>query len=1032
MLLLSAQTRAQEIISNDRNEELFIFGKVYSDHGSGSKLLAEVQIEIMPNGERLITGEDGAFSFSWPGEEVWIRFAYPEFSTKEILVKAPGELKVVLFPQEVKSVDQLIPGPFGDKLLYKNSGFSAITGEELRFSGETNLFNALQGRIPGLNVQRLSGMPGEGSTFNLRGISSLFATKQPLIVLDGVPVNSTILDSRIINGNYYNPVSAIDVNDVERVEVYPEGGAMYGLQGNQGLILINTRQPEVVSTKIDFSIFSGITFEPEYRSLLSGTQYKTYLLNQLQNSGLSATEINQQNPWISGNPAYYYYYNYDNDTNWQDEVMDPASVNKVNVTLQGGDEVAKFSVSLGYLNQEGVVKNTDFQRYNFRLNSSLQILKHLSMVANIGFTYHDAALMNTGTDFHLNPISAALLKPPMLAPYLRDNLGNRIALLSDTDSYGFSNPAAIVNNTGSGSFGSNLFAGVALKYQFNEQLDLTSLINLNFNNNKENVFIPDYGIADFAGGEIKNYAKEGITKISGFVSETRLGYNTNIDLRHFLTANAGIRMITSGINYNEGSVFNTPTDEFKSLSSVSSLEDIFIYGSDLKENRSELFLQGDYRFKDRFMAGLVLNLSGSSNVGNEADAIKAFGGNWGFFPSIHAGWLISSEKFLRGARNINMLKLRTSLGYSGNDFYSRYSRYAYLSQPYATNSGIVRQYIPNPSLKWELLRQFNIGLDGAFFEERLQFSGNFFQRNSSDLLSYLQVPAISGYDFLWENNGSLVSTGVDLNLTGRLLYRPKVKITGGVNLTYAKVKLSIPQDIIIDIPGGHVILADGASPFAYYGLKTNGVFSTGDQAEQAGLANSRGIAYQAGDMWFEDKTGDHIIDEKDRTDLGNIFPDLTGGFFLNGSFGSFSLHVLFDFVYGNKLFNYARMQTETFSGYANQSIASFYTWKGQGSETEIPKVVYDDPVGNATFSDRWIEDGSFLRLKEITLAYQLPSTKVYKNLTLYVTGQNLLTLTHYLGYYPAFSYSTDPALRGTDYSQIPVSPSVIVGLKIGL
>ena len=1011
-------------------DQEYITGVVYSDPGNGNTPLPGVQIEDLKSGERVFTGEDGSYKIKWNGEASWLRFEYPGFSVKERRVLAPQELFIRLYPKKEKTTDQEVEGPFGQSRGYKSSSYSSITGSELSKVPAVSFENALPGRMAGLTVRKISGMPGEGGLMNIRGLNSLFAPEQALVILDGVPIRTNLLESHIIQGATYNPLSSIDISDIENIELYKDGSSSYGVLGNSGVIMVSTRQPAVVNTKIDFSVYTGMTFEPEFQPLLSGTGYKTYMLNLLQSSGIPLSEIQQQNPWISGNPSYYYYYDYANDTDWQDEVMDPASVSKYNVSLQGGDEIARFSVSLGYLDQKGVLKNTDFQRYNFRLNASLQILQKLSMVANVGYSYQDASMMNYGTDPSLNPISSALLKAPMLAPYLRDNLGNQISLLSDVDPYGFSNPVALVEKTESGRFGSDLFASSKLIYNLTSDLDISTLVNVNFNNLKETVFIPDYGIADFQQGAVRNFAREGITKIGGFVSETRLDYSKQINYTHFLNARAGFRANTSSINYNEGNVYNTPTDEFKSLSSVSSIENTLIFGSNRQENRSDLFVHGDYRFTDRFLASVVLDFSGTSNVGPEADAISFLGGQWGFFPGIHLGWLISSEKFLRNSNALDLLKLRTSLSWAGNDFYSGFSRYAYVSRPYGTNSGIVRNYVPNPRLKWETVRQMNIGLDAAFFKERLQFSLDLFDRQTSDLLTYVQLPAVAGFDYYWENKGTLATKGMDVHMMARLLHTKKWKITAGVNAGYNVSSLNLPENLIIDIEGGQVILADGETPFGYYGLQTDGVFSDDSEAEISGLSNSNGQPFQAGDIRFVDQNNDKIINQDDRVNLGSILPNITGGAYLDFSFGGISLHVLTDFVSGNKLFNYQRMQSESLSGFANQSNAALYSWKSQGSTAEIPSASFGDPAGNSVFSDRWIEDGSFFRLKEVTLSYGLPETSLYKNVTLYATGLNLFTYTQYLGYSPEFAFSMNPALWGSDYMKLPVSPSAVLGIKI--
>lgn len=1028
-VLSLSSSRAQNNSQENHGGDKPLSGMVY---GLPGKIpLTGAEIEIIPEGEKTITTETGRYELTMPGKVSWIRVSYPGYAAKEILAGNSGELDIYLQQLSEKSLDKHIPGLFGNNLRYKNSSYSYVSSGDLNFSAEINPETSVQGRIAGLNVSHISGTPGEGGVVNIRGISSLFANSQPLAILDGVPINTALYESKLVEGTITNPLSAIDINDIERIDFYPDGGSLYGMQGGAGLLVINTKKPINARTKVDFSAYTGLTFKPEEIKLLSGIEHKAYLLNLLQESGLSTTEIQQQNPWISGNPSYYYYYNYNNNTNWQEEVFAPAISNKYNAVLQGGDEIASFFVSLGYLNQEGVVKNTDYQRYNLRLNSKLMILPKLSMIANIGFTYDLANNMPTGINSSLNPITASLLKSPMLAPYLRDNNGNRVAVLGDMDAYGFSNPVALIKNSESSADGSNLFTNAKMVYNLNKKLNIQTLINVSYNNINENSFIPDYGIADFENGAVQNYTTEGISKYYGIISETSLEFSDNVAYKHFFTAIGGVRVSSAKQEFLQGLVKNTPTDEFKSLSSVTSIENTLLGGNSKQVNRNDLFITGSYRFMDKYLLDAVLDMSGSSNIGVDADALDVLNGKWGFFPSLHAAWLLSSEPFLENNKRIDLLKLRVSISYSGNDFYSSNSKYAYVSRVYGTHAGITSTYIPNKSLKWETLEQFNAGMDLGIFNERLLFNIDLYQRNTKDLLTYKTVPQTAGFEHYWQNNGTLSTRGMDVALLVKIANGQKFNFNLGANLAYSKSELDIPQELIINIPGAQTALTSGEQPFNYYGLETLGVFSTAEQAQQAALKNSNGIEYQAGDIHFKDQDGNHIIDDNDRVALGNIFPDLTAGLHADISYKNISLFALFNVVYGNKIFNYTRSLIESGSGYGNQSIANYYSWKGEGDQTEIPRNSFNDPAGNSVFSDRWIEDGSYIKLKEVTLAYHFSKTKIYNDLTVYLTGANLFVLGNYLGYSPEFAFSGDPLLQGSDYAQVPVTPMAVFGVKIG-
>lgn len=1001
-----------------------IQGTVYSSENNA--LLEGVQISNLKTNENFYSAEDGSFIVPFDSSYIWLRFYYPGYEEKELRITGKSQIKVYLHMPQLKSSDSRMGGYLGNVSKYNNASTEYLWSNQVLSKSHTSLESLMQGQFAGVNTSMISGMPGEGGHLSLRGLTSLFANKSPLIVLDGMPFFNQVTESGSMDGVFYNPLKNIDAYDIQRIEVIKDGGSLYGLRGGSGVILVTTKHAETVTTKLDFTAHTGLTYEPEYMKLLSADGNKVYTRNHLQNSGLSYPELVNQNPWISGDPQNYAY---NNSTNWQQEVFQPANVNKFNFSLQGGDEIAKFSVLLGYLNQQSVIENTRYQRYNFRLNSDISVIEKLYLKSNIGFTYNVSDLKSFGTNNAVNPINAALLKSPMFNPFVRDNQGNELAILSDADLYGGSNPTAIIRNLQASSFESNMFTNIQLLYEPIQDIKISTTVNVAFDNNKENVFVPAYGIANLTGGEFKNSAKEGIYKMFSFSNETRLDYAKSFNYKHFVNGIAGLRINTIEQTYNQGAVFNTPTDEFKSLSSVSLVQNTLINGMNQKTNYSDIFLKGGYRFQDKYLADVILTLSSSSNIGAGADALNMLNGRWGFFPSIHGAWLISNEPFLSGSKFLDLLKLRGSYSVSGNDAYMDASKYLYSSRTYGKNSGIVRYFVPNKSLKWEEIHQLNAGLDIAVFSDKLRFSLDAYSRQTNNLLTYYALPPASGFDVYWENNGTLKTEGIDLSLEARPLNR-KLKVFVGGNLGLNRNTVELENQLLLDTPGGKVIIQNGQSAFAFYGLSTNGIYQTMSDARTGGLTNSNGYAYQGGDVIFNDLNPDDVIDENDRTSIGNLLPTINAGAYLTIKYGNFEGFLLMDYRGGNKVFNYTRMQLESFSDLTNQGIAALYSWKNDNSDTDIPRLAYNDPAGNSLFSDRWIEDGSFFRLKEVTLSYTLPKTAVYNAMQLFVTARNLVTFSNYLGYYPEFSYSANPLMQSADYAQIPISPQIMLGVNI--
>lgn len=1021
LLLLTSISRAQQ------GEVKLINGRVMS--ASTGQPLAEVQIDYTGADSSQLTTDQGRFSVDLPEGGTMLTVNHPNYVRKTLFVEAnEQDLQIFLVDQSDQSVD---------RTTYSGRSYRFITGayEDIRRGDVKNSHavspqTIMQGRLGGVSVNKVSGMPGEGSVMNIRGYSSLFASGQPLVLLDGMPYDADFHERTIIPGTFTNPLKALDVYDIKRIEVDKNGGSIYGLRGGSGVIRISTRRSENVSTKIDFSAHSGISFAPDYLPMMNAAENKSYMLLQLKNSGKSTEKLNTQYPWLSGNPARKGYYNYANNTNWQDEVFEASSINKVNASLSGGDEIARYYVSLGYLNHKGIVKNTGYQRYNMRFNSDVSILPQLTMHSGIGFVYSEASLKNFGIDTDVNPIYAGLLKSPIYAPYLRDDLGKKISVLSDVDEFGYSNPTAIIQNAESSVYDSRLFANTRLNYSFNENWDLSSRFNVHYSNARQSNFLPDYGLDAFGKGEYKNQAENGIEKMYTLVNDNRLQYSQVVDQVHFWDGFLGTRFQMKDWESDMGTVYDTPTDEFKSLSSVTSIENTYINGTNRQMNYASVYGRVNYRFKDKYLLSMDLNLSSSSNIGQKADGLEFLSGVWGFFPSLKAGWLVSSESFMKPPEWLDLLKIRAGYSRTGNDFYSDQNRYGYTSRTYGQSSGLARTFLPNPSLKWETIDQYNAGLDMALFREAIQFHADVFTRTTSDLLTYSILPVEMGYRKYWENNGSLTVAGVDLGLDARVIDR-NFKLDLGLSVSFMDSQLELDRNIITQVPGGQIIAGADDGFLAFYGHKSQGLFQTSTQAENADLVTEDGEAFVGGDIRFKDTDDNGVIDQQDRLELGQIMPELQGGLTAELTYKNWSLDLLVDFNYGNKIFNYTRMLTERASGVGNQQKTVLNAWKRDGQQTHMPRISYQDPHGNARFSDRWIEDGSYIRLKNARLSYELKGNRLYKNLRIFLAGSNLYTLTDYSGYAPEFSYSDNPLMQGIDYGQIPVPRSVVLGLNVG-
>jgi len=580
------------------------------------------------------------------------------------------------------------------------------------------------------------------------------------------------------------------------------------------------------------------------------------------------------------------------------------------------------------------------------------------------------------------------------------------------------------------------FLGVSfLEYKITEKL--TGRIQFGFDRSKSNekIFIPSWGIAPQGDGSADRSMKVKENQFYSLLGEARISYLNRINFVHDITVDAGARYMVNGLIQDFGTAQNSATDEFKDLNSGKADEKT-VGGNQGKWSWLNYFLSASYIFKGRYIFTGNISVDGSSKFGPEvSNGITFSGYPFAILPSAGIAWRISSEPFLSAVRILDELKLRASYGLTGSDdFVNYYTKLYYVSIPYFSVTGFTLNGVYNPGLKWETVKQVNIGLDLALFRERLILNADWYQERTDDMITSISLPAYYGFDKYIINGGSGKTSGLEVNIFGRLIDKD-LKWTIGANYSLYKNKvLSLEHDqIITTFLGGEKITKVGSPMGMFYGYRSQGVFISQEQADMANLVDKAGRRFNAGDMYFVDQDANGIIDELDKTIIGNPHPDYTLGLSNNWSFRGFTLSLFFYYVKGTDVFNYLRSRTESMDGLENQSTAVYNRWITNGQTTGIPRASFGDPMGNARFSNRWIEDGSYLRLRNATLSYTFPQKLSFMNeLNIYLTGTNLITITKYLGYDPEFSYLNGVLGQGIDYGKMPQPRSMVIGIKIGL
>jgi TonB-linked SusC/RagA family outer membrane protein len=890
----------------------------------------------------------------------------------------------------------------------------------------------LQGYSTGVNVNIRSGVPGNGANIYLHGFNTMNAGSMPLFVVDGMPYENTSYASSLIGNYQANPLASIDIKDIESITVLKDGASLYGVKGANGVVLIQTLKAKGLETKINAHAHFGINFEPSQLPVLNGLEHKNLLseINQGVTPAYLDNRIPVQQPWgYEGNVDYY---RYNHNTNWQDEIYNSSYNSDYYLNVSGGDEVAVYTLSLGYLNQEGTLKNTHFQRFNTRFNSEIKLSNTVSVLANMSFVYGNKVLQNEGANAYTNPILSALTK----APFTTSRIYNADGILSpneeSADMFG-SNPYVLVNNLSLENINYRFLGSFELAWKINNQLDVHGLFGLNFNKEREKTFYPSVGVAfeDLPTAVVTNKAQHRVDRLFSLYGDVFANYKTNLGDAQHLSIRVGTRYQNNEAENDWGQGYNSSSDDFKSIQ----------YGLPLLRqvggslggwNWLSIYANIDYALQNKYFLNISASADASSRYGAETATFLPY-------PSVGAAWLLSGEEWMKNLSAVNLLKLRLSYGLSGNDDMGNYSGIQYYKPQNLLGSyGLIRGNLVNTKLKPETVERLNAGLDVSFLNERVNLSLDVYSGKVKDMILFVTPNRIAGFDKYITNAGSMRNNGIDLSVNTRIINNTTFKWDLGLTVSKYKNEVLDLQgaEYLTDILGATVQTKTGQPLGQFYGYKTNGVYSTQAEAAQDGLNILQGLVpvpFAAGDVRFVNQNTDKLIDENDKVVIGDPNPDLFGSISNVFRYKQLTLNALMTYSLGNDIYNYTRSQLENMSTLNNQSKAVLNRWHYEGDVTNIPRAVAGDPMGNARFSDRWIEDGSYLRLKNITLSYDLGlKWKLIQNCVVFVTGENLVTLTPYKGLDPEFALGQNPLYYGIDACFVPNPRTVSVGVKLSL
>ncbi len=994
-----------------------------------------------------LTNEKGEFAVTTTSPDDWLIFAPSSlYKNKRVQLNGRSFLRIYLTDNDLISLDDEFT-ILAQKKLRKNivSSFYDVNMEGFAKTPALTADQYLQGRVPGLLVTNRSGDPASGAVTLIRGVRSLNANNQPLFVIDGVMLTSQSLFESNLDGYSYNPLMGINPYDISKTTIIkdPSITAAYGSKASNGLIIIETLDPRATSTSIEVNIRSGYSLTPSNLiPQLNSGQHKTLINEVLFTSGLYGEQLVKKYPNLLLTPEDKRYKDYQHNTNWQEHIFENSFFRNIAVKVMGGDEIARYGLSLDYMHSDGIIKTTNYDGYNLRFVSLLNIFSWLKMNAAVSLNNYVSNLKESGRIKETSPIMTSLGKSPLLGPYKYDLEGKRLTTLSEIDELGVSNPLAIINNFTGKNKNYNFVLSLGLHAELAKNLRLSSLFGLTYNVLKEQLYLPNKGMELYYNDEAINVSKMSNNNLNAFYNNSYLNYDKIFNKNHKFSSTAGINILNNIFEYDWALAKNAhANDEYRMISDgENNLREIG--GSNRIWNWISAYEHLSYSYKDKYLISGSISLDGSSNIGkNATQTVKIGGSPYGIFYGGGMAWRVSSEPFLHRTAWLEELKLRATYGRSGNDDIGESNALKYYqSVKFRETVGLYPAVMSNDELTYEFVDQANFGIDISVLGNRIRASADLFRSITNNLLIYAPLEPYFGYEYRPENGGKILNQGWEINTFFRIIEKHFFKwdLQGSLSSSSNEILEIKGERLVTRVEGAEIVNQAGKAANSYYGYLFDGVYSTEQQATEAGLVNNKLIPYRAGDAIFRDISGpggspDGVINEYDKTIIGSSSPDYYGGLMTSLTYKRWTLSAFAQFIYGNEIFNYVRFKNERMSNLVNQSTYVLNRWQYEGQETNVPRALWADPVGNSAFSSRWIEEGSYLRIKNISLAYKVPEKFLaFENAEFYISANNLFTFSKYLGYDPEFGFSNSRADQGIDYGQTPQVRQFVVGLKISL
>jgi len=969
--------------------------------------LSGATILIIGTTHSVVSDNAGKFEFV-TGQKLPFELKITSIGYKTLQTEVTQDNAVIALAQDPNNLDDIVVvGYTKTKNDQRTGAFTKLTSKDFSNVHYTSILEKVSGQVPGLSISSNSGVPGTSVLVRLRGATSINAGNDPLYVVDGVFVNSDNLQSISMGGQTPNFLSDINPDDIESITVLKDANAtaVYGSRGANGVILITTKRGSKSSkTKVVFNAETGVSKSTNLWQLATGPEQGALVNTVWANDG-NAYNLRPFRPIDSAVNGYPAYGNPEDQPTFDRLGMAfrNAVSQKYNVSVSGGDSKTNFYLGANYENDQSTLKIQDFKRYSFRINLDHSISRVLKIGTSNSLTYLPRREVRVG-DGPAGLFQAALHTPTFYPLYNTDGTYYKVGV--------FDNVKAILDNSDTHSQNlhsiNNIYATLALA----PGLSFKSSLSNDYTNYHEKA----YYNTNLVYGQPAGQAQDNITSKETLIAEQLLNYNTSFGSKGSLAVFAGntVQYTTTENESITGTGF--PSDQFKRIASAA-VQTASTTGSN---SRLVSFFGGaNYSLKNKYTVDANVRADASSRFGQDH--------RWAYFPSVGLGWNISKEHFFPKTDAVTDLKLKTSYGLTGNQNISDFASRGLWNggQNYLGSAGTAPSQLANPDLRWETTRQFDIGLTGSVLGRRLNFEFDYYHKYTYDLLLQEPVPVLSGFSSVYKNAGAVSNRGFELLLNSTNISTQNFNWQTTFTISHNRnrvEKLDLP---ITDASYAMYRIQKGSPLYSIYAFQ------------------ELGVDPQTGNVIDKDVNGDGKITNDDQTVVGNIWAKFEGSFKNTFSYKGFDLNVNFVYKQGNKVFNYTRYFLESGGtrgvSRAIQKSALNY-WKEPGDEGVLPrptsKVNPDGSFNYSGFSSRFLEDASFVRLRDITLGYNLPTSLVSKlklsNARLYATASNLFVITKYSGPDPEANNSgeSNSIVQGFDFNTTPQPKTVVVGVSL--